>query len=128
MLTIRSDQMRSLREGLEAYQRDQTVLRIVSQLCHDVPKVMDRYAREQHLQFVRDVLDATGRFGIIDTEQLLNWSYIRFVTNIPFYEAEQFKDILQHPLLHPDAKGRHIVLAFFAIQRMQRDNYRPWPQ
>ncbi len=124
MLKISPDQMQSLGRDLERRRRDQSTSEIVSHLCKNAPDVMSRYTGEQHRQYVGEVLDASEKAGLTDPEQVLNWSYIRFLTGMAFYNMGEFKDILEHPLLHPDAKGRHIVLAFFAIQRMRQESQR----
>jgi len=120
MLKISRDQMQTLARDLERRRRDQSTSEIVSQLCKQAPELMRRYTDEQHRRYVGEVLDACNRLGLTDPEQVLNWSYVRFLTGMEFYNMEEFRDILEHPLLHPDAKGRHIVLAFFAVQRMRQ--------
>src|SRR5438128_12427768 len=109
--------MQALARDLERRRRDQSTSEIV---CKQAPELMSGYTGEQHRRYVGEVLDASGKVGLADPEHVLNWSYIRFLTGMEFYNIAEFKDILEHPLLHPDAKGRHIVLAFFAIQRMRQ--------
>jgi hypothetical protein len=126
MLTIRSEQMQLLRKEVTSYKRKQAVLRIVSQLCLEVPDVMNKYSKEQHFEIVDEVLDSALKFDIDEPEHLLNWSYIRFLSNIPFYNMDAFKEVLEHPLLHPYAKARHVILAFFAIRKLQQETIQPW--
>lgn len=120
MWQIRPEQVEKLREALQQRLREQSIADISSHLCEKAPEIMRRYTGEQQKLLIAEVIDAAGKLDIIDPDQVLNWSYIRVVINMPFYEMEQFKEILEHPFLHPYSKGRHIIMSFFAIQRMHQ--------
>jgi hypothetical protein len=120
VLKIRTAQIQALRERIQERNRDQLVSDISLYLQQSAPKIMNQYTRQQHRELIIEVLTATEKLGIFDPEHLLNWSYIRFLTNKAFYRMNEFKDILDHPFLHGYGKGRHIVLAFFAISRMHK--------
>ena len=124
MWQIRPEQMQVLRQTLEQRLREQSIADISSHLREKAPDVVDRYTVEQQRLFIGEVVDVTGELDIVDPDQVLNWSYIRFLINMPFYKMEQFKDILDHPFLHSYSKGRHIVMAFFAIQKMHQEGSR----
>jgi hypothetical protein len=116
--SIRPDQLATLRKELDRRYREEAIREINSNLRDNAPDIMNRYAEAQQHDYTGDVLDAAWELGITSPEYLLNWSFIRFATNLPFHRMPEFEHLLRHPLLHPEAKGRHIVLAFSSIVRM----------
>jgi hypothetical protein len=120
MLTIRNEQLASLRDAVNKSRRRKLARVILGQLREDVPEVMKRYSEERQQQITDNVLDAAEWLGVSAADYVLNWCYIRFLTDLPFYDMEQFKDILDHQLLHPDARARHIVLSFFSNEMQRR--------
>ena len=120
MLHISSEQLQILGRDLTLRLKSQSVTQIVSHLCSNAPELMSRYGQETHHLRVEEVVDVCQRLGINEPRHVLNWSYIRLLTGLEFYYMEEFKDILNHPFLHPEAKGRHIVLSFFTIQRINQ--------
>jgi hypothetical protein len=120
MLRIRNEQLVSLRNAAIESLRRELARIILRQLREDVPDIMKRYPEERQQRITEDVLDAADRLGVSVADYMLNWCYIRFFTDMPFYDMEQFKDILDHSLLHPDAKARHIVMSFFSNEIQRR--------
>lgn len=128
MLKLPQQHFAVLRDAFAGKRLDQAVSSICERLRREAPEVMRVYAEPQQAQSVREVIDACDRLRIDDPELVLNWCFIRFLSNVKFHALDQFRDILDHPFLHPNAKGRHVVLAYFAIQRMQRVGAATWPR
>jgi hypothetical protein len=120
MLRIRDEQLARLREAANQSERDELAGMILRRLREDAPELMKRETEERQRLIVDDVLDAARRLGVSAAEHMLNWCYIRFLTGLSFYDMEQFKDVLEHPFLHPDARARHIVLSFFSNEMQRR--------
>lgn len=121
MLKIRTEQIQALQNSLDQQHRQDSISKILARLKKTTPGVLKPYGPGEQRQRVDEVLDACERLKIQDPEYRWKWSYISFRTNTRFYDSGQFSDILEHPFLHPDAKGRHIVLAYAAIERMTRE-------
>jgi hypothetical protein len=113
MWQITPAQMQKLRDAIQQRLRAETIENICSHLCQKAPEILAGYTWAQQRLIIGEVVDTAREFGIVDPDHVLNWSYIRFLINIAFYKMAEFKDILDHPYLHPYSKGRHIVLAFF---------------
>ena len=118
MLKISAEQIAALGWDWRERLREERVADVAAQLRAKGGEVVKDLSTEQLRGTVGDVLDAGQRFGVTQPEQLLNWAYIRLALGEKFWEMPEFKDVLEHPYLHGDAKGRHIVLSFFAVNKM----------
>lgn len=113
---------------------EQTESRILQAVAKDVldtikmraPKLVEKYLPDDCWKMVLDVVTCASAFGIKDRAQLADWGYIRMATNVKFFHGSAFEFVLNHPFLHPYAKGRHIVLAYFSIQRMEQERFFVW--
>ena len=91
------------------------------------PACLQRYALQAR-EVVAESLQAGPDLGVTDEALLLDWCHARVASGVPFHRDPRFADVLRHPLLHPDAKARHMAMAFFAAQRLQAQANAPWPQ
>ena len=117
MLTISARQTEALGKGLGQRRRENIITEVIADLRTQRPDVLRPHPEEDLRRIVGEVADAGSKIGLSDRIYLLNWVYIRLLTGLAFYNEPDFSDILNHPHLHGNAKGRHIVLAFFAIQK-----------
>lgn len=85
-----------------------------------IPTVTEDYG-EELTNDISEAVYAAERYGIDDPDQVYDWCVVRIVSKQPFYDLNQFKDILDHPFFSPYAKARHIILSFFAILALQED-------
>lgn len=119
MPRVSKTQVTALERDFGARSRQREAADMLAHLQRTAPEVMSPYSGPQQTGIADDVLQAAATVGITDQDIILNWGYIRFATGLEFYKMAEFKDILEQPYLHPDARGRHIVLAFHAIQGMK---------
>lgn len=120
MLKIRAGQMHAMRAALGAARQSRHVQDVLHELLACRPELRQVHAEDDLRRMVEDALDGARAIGLQDPQTLLDWCYVRVLTNTSFFRAEAFRDILDHPFLHPEAKGRHLVMAFFAVQRLQQ--------
>ncbi len=119
MLTISKNQMYALTEDFRRRRREDRIDSLIERIRQQAPDALKSYTGEQARQYAGEAYDAAAKVGVTNLEYILNWAYIRLLTGTDFYNSPSFTDVLEHPFLHPDAKGRHIVLSFFAIQKLR---------
>jgi hypothetical protein len=126
MLKLQARQLGALRERVSGERRRAAVAAILTRLDQAAPQLMAGYDPAAREAVVLDALEASERIGFEDPDTVLNWAYIRFLSNVRFHAHDGFRAVLEHPFLHPEAKGRHIVFAYFAIHRIQRGGTAAW--
>lgn len=119
MLKIRADQLNAFRQSMLKRYVAEVASEIKTKMCSRLPEVTDAYG-EPLGNDIAEAVRAAERYGIEDSDQIYDWCVVRIVAKQPFYDMEQFVDILDHPFLAPYSKARHVILSFFAILAMQR--------
>lgn len=121
MLKIRAEQLDNIRVAM----RDSYVMKMTGEIENKMrsilPAVTENYG-EKLTNDISEAVYAAERYDIDDPDQLYDWCVVRIVSKQPFYNLSEFEDILDHPFLSPSAKARHIILSFFAILALQRDD------
>ena len=121
MLKIRAEQLDNIRVAM----RDSYVMKMTKEIENKMrsilPAVTENYG-EKLTNDISEAVYAAERYDIDDPDQLYDWCVVRIVSKQPFYDLSEFADILDHPFLSPYAKARHIILSFFAILALQRDD------
>lgn len=128
MLKVSAAQLESLRSSAVRQQRQSEVRWIIEQIGEASPTLRSKAGSKESdvVAKIEDVLAVMDRIKATEPEHRLNWCYIRLLTDVKFYDLDSFRYIVDHPLLHPDAKARHVTLSYFAIQRLARDGFQPW--
>lgn len=120
MLKISAEQLESMRVAMRDLHVKEKTREIEDEMRSKLPEVTENYG-EKLTNDISEALYAAERHEIDDPYQLYDWCVIRIVSKQPFYDMNEFADILDHPFFSPYAKARHIILSFFAIHALQQD-------
>jgi len=115
MLKIRNNQF----EQLEKATSERQAREIAKKFAHEIEKHdtnlaarILKYSQGYDLEFLDRLLTLTN---IEQYQKFLLFTFIQ--TGINFFENNEFKYILDHPLLSDNAKARHISLSSFIIMQ-----------
>ena len=126
MLTFSTSQFEQFNAKAEERKLNSLSAEVLRALSEKAPQLVAKYSNDAIKSVVFEMVTAANSFGITDREQLIDWGYIRLATNVKFFEGAAFSFVLSHPYLHPFAKGRHIVLAYFNILKMEQERFFRW--
>jgi hypothetical protein len=108
-MQIRREQREALERSHQENRARQAVDRILAVLREeedDFDQKISEHSRPEIEAFWRKV-DALVNYE----EDELELMRVYLHTRVDLFEHERFKPILEHPLLHDDAKARHLILA-----------------
>ena len=120
MLIIQKDQRELLLCDLRGRQAGELAQTIKHELRSQAPDILQSYDEGQIDTTIPEVINRCWAKDIVDEDQILNLCYIRFNTNVDIFSNPAFSYILDEPLMHPYAKGRHLVLSFYSILAMKK--------
>jgi hypothetical protein len=75
--------------------------------------------RNAALPLLSETYVSCATYGIVEHDSIRGLMLISMLIGRDVLGMEEFLSLLNEPLLHPEAKARHILLAFAAIGRMQ---------
>ncbi len=119
-MKISSHQLKLLAEANNKRYLIKTAKEIEKKMDIRIPYITKHYDQKNLLIDIHNAVIAANLYDIDDQEQLYDWCVIRIVSKMEFYNMDEFKYILDHNLLVPFAKARHIILIFFTIVGMQQ--------
>ncbi len=113
MLQIRRHQYERLERATLERQAREIANRFAQEVEERDPNLAARtlsYSRGDDIKFLDRLLNLTN---IEQYQKFLLFTFIH--TGINFFEEDEFKYILDHPLLSGNAKARHIAASSFSI-------------
>lgn len=115
-MIIKKDQLLALRAATTDARINEAALYIHDKLQEVAPQVLEAQTKEAALQIIKDVIEAARKYDITDIAMLAQWCFVRFATQVAFYNERPFQYFLNEPLIHPERKGIAIVEAFILSQ------------
>jgi hypothetical protein len=119
MVKIRQEQIRTLREAATAQQLAEAAEYVYRKIGELAPEVVSGYSHDDAIALIIKVFEVTSKYGIRDTADVAQWSYLRLLAKEDFYDRPAFKYFLDDPLIHPARKGQGVVEAYILAAELE---------